>query len=106
MSYRVEITDPAESDAREAVRWIAQYSTDKATLWYFDFLDAADSLQNFPARCSIAPESSETLELRASVIGIAAPVIGMSACLSANSVVYLCVGLLLAFGIRAFVRPG
>jgi plasmid stabilization system protein ParE len=39
MSDRVEISGPAEDDAREAVRWIAQYSTDKATLWYFDFDD-------------------------------------------------------------------
>ncbi|MGH9847861.1 MAG: hypothetical protein ACREEM_54940, partial [Blastocatellia bacterium] len=42
----------------------------------------------------------------ASVIGVAAPIIGMSACLSANSLVYLCVGLLLALGIRAFMCPG
>lgn len=69
MSYRVEITEPAEDDARDAVRWIAQYSADKATIWYFDFLEAADSLQSFPARCSIAPESSETQELRHLLFG-------------------------------------
>ncbi len=38
------------------------------------------------------------------VIGVAAPVLGMSACLSANSIVYLVVGLLLIFGIRVFMR--
>ncbi len=64
MSFLVEITEPAEQDAREAVRWIAQYAPEKASLWYFDFLEAADSLQEFPARCPIAPESSETRELR------------------------------------------
>jgi len=37
-------------------------------------------------------------------IGIAAPVFGMSACLSANSLVYLCVALLMTLGIRAFMH--
>ena len=69
MSYRVEITEPAERDVREALRWIAQYSPEKAALWYFDFLEAADGLQNFPARCSVAPESSEALELRHLLFG-------------------------------------
>ena len=69
MSYRVEITEPAEAEAREAARWIAQYSLEKATLWYFDFLEAADSLQNFPARCPFAPESSDTRELRHLLFG-------------------------------------
>jgi MFS family permease len=31
---------------------------------------------------------------------------GMSACLSASSVIYLCVGLLMAYGIRKFMRGG
>jgi len=53
MSYHVEITEPAEQDAREAVHWIVQYSPEKASLWYFDFLEAANSLQEFPARCPI-----------------------------------------------------
>ena len=64
MSFRVEITEPAEQDAREVIRWIAQHSPEKAPLWYFDFLEAADSLREFPARCPIAPESSEERELR------------------------------------------
>jgi hypothetical protein len=36
------------------------------------------------------------------VIGVAAPVFGMSACLSVNSLVYLCVGLLMVLGIWAY----
>lgn len=39
----------------------------------------------------------------ASLIGVAAPVFGMSACLSANSVVYLFIGLLLLLGVRAYM---
>ena len=41
--------------------------------------------------------------LGSSAVGVAAPVVGMSACLSANSLVYLGVGLLLAFGIRIWM---
>jgi len=37
-------------------------------------------------------------------IGVAAPIFGMSGCLSANSLVYLIVGLLMIFGIRAFMN--
>jgi plasmid stabilization system protein ParE len=69
MSFLVEITDPAEEDAREAARRIAQYAPEKASLWYFDFPEAADSLQEFPTRCPIAPESSETRELRHLLFG-------------------------------------
>ena len=36
-------------------------------------------------------------------IGVAAPIFGMSGCLSANSLVYLCVGLLMVFGVRAYL---
>src|SRR5262245_43915647 len=35
-------------------------------------------------------------------IGVAAPVFGMSRCLSANSLVYLLVGLLMIFGVRSY----
>ncbi|HEU0175354.1 MAG TPA: MFS transporter [Blastocatellia bacterium] len=35
-------------------------------------------------------------------IGVAAPIYGMSGCLSANSLVYLLVGLLMIFGVRAY----
>jgi hypothetical protein len=35
-------------------------------------------------------------------IGVAAPVFGMSGCLSANSLVYLLVGLLMVFGVWAY----
>ena len=35
-------------------------------------------------------------------IGVAAPIYGMSGCLSANSLVYLLVGLLMIFGIRVY----
>ena len=58
MSYKVEVTEKAQEEAREAIRWIAQYSPEKAALWHFDLLEKVDSLENFPARCPLAPESN------------------------------------------------
>ncbi|MGH9835858.1 MAG: type II toxin-antitoxin system RelE/ParE family toxin [Blastocatellia bacterium] len=57
MSYKVEITEKAQEEARQALRWIAQYSPEKAALWHFELMEKVDSLENFPARCPLAPES-------------------------------------------------
>ena len=59
MSFKVVVQSEAEEDLKETARWIAQYSLDKATLWYFDATDAIASLENFPARCPLAPESKK-----------------------------------------------
>ena len=56
MSFNVSTHPQAEADIRQAMQWIAQYSPPKSTLWYFEVLQAIDSLQNFPARCAFAPE--------------------------------------------------
>ncbi|MBS1807522.1 MAG: type II toxin-antitoxin system RelE/ParE family toxin [Acidobacteria bacterium] len=57
MSYRVEITEKAERAVRDIVRWIAETSPEKAMDWHADFLDAVESLETFPARCAIIPET-------------------------------------------------
>jgi len=59
MSFKVVIESEAEEDLKEAARWIAQRSPDKAALWYFDAMEAIESLENFPARCPPAPESEK-----------------------------------------------
>ena len=59
MSFKVVVEKEAEEDMKDAVHWIAQYSPDKATLWYFDATEAIESLENFPARCPLAPESKK-----------------------------------------------
>ncbi|MGH9842332.1 MAG: type II toxin-antitoxin system RelE/ParE family toxin [Blastocatellia bacterium] len=59
MSFNVVVEKEAEEDMKEAVRWIAQYSPDKATLWYFDTTEAIESLENSPYRCPLAPESKK-----------------------------------------------
>jgi len=57
MSYQVITTRQAESDIEAAYQWAANYSPEKAMLWYFDVQEAIESLANFPARCPLAPES-------------------------------------------------
>lgn len=57
MSYAINTTRQSEAEAEEAYRWIAQYSPEKAMLWYFDLQEAIESLSNFPARCPLAPEN-------------------------------------------------
>jgi plasmid stabilization system protein ParE len=70
MSYKVEITGKAQEEMREATRWIAQYSPERAALWHFEFLEKVDSLERSPARCSIAPESeSHGKEIRHLIFG-------------------------------------
>ena len=57
MSFKVVVEKEAEEDLKAAARWIAQHSSDKAILWYFDVTESIESLQTFPARCPLAPES-------------------------------------------------
>ncbi|HJZ79007.1 MAG TPA: type II toxin-antitoxin system RelE/ParE family toxin [Pyrinomonadaceae bacterium] len=70
MSYKVEITEKAQEETREAIRWIAQYSPEKAALWHFELMEKVDSLENFPARCALAPESeTHGKEIRQLIFG-------------------------------------
>ncbi|HMV51906.1 MAG TPA: type II toxin-antitoxin system RelE/ParE family toxin [Blastocatellia bacterium] len=57
MSYKVEIAKKAQQEVRQVVHWLTQHSPGKAAIWHFDFLEKVDSLENFPARCPLAPES-------------------------------------------------
>jgi plasmid stabilization system protein ParE len=56
MGYQIIILPQAENDILEAIGWMSQHSTEKATLWYFEIQQAIESLTNSPARCSFAPE--------------------------------------------------
>jgi toxin ParE1/3/4 len=56
MKYSVEITEKAERAVRNIILWIAEFSAEKASEWYFDFLDATVTLENFPNRCAMIPE--------------------------------------------------
>ncbi len=57
MSYQVITTQQAESEIEAAYQWTANYSPEKASLWFFDVQEAIESLANFPFRCPLAPES-------------------------------------------------
>ncbi|MGE0884484.1 MAG: type II toxin-antitoxin system RelE/ParE family toxin [Blastocatellales bacterium] len=57
MSFKVIVEQEAEADMKDIAHWMAQYSSDKAALWFFDMVEAIESLENFPTRCPLAPES-------------------------------------------------
>ena len=58
MSYRVLITPRAEAAILDQARHIAidRHSPLNATRWLHNILDAADSLEQWPRRCALAPE--------------------------------------------------
>ena len=59
MSYQVLIQPPAFAEIETAYRWMCDYlSADAANHWYYDLQDAIASLQQFPYRCSVAPEAA------------------------------------------------
>ncbi|NJK76772.1 MAG: type II toxin-antitoxin system RelE/ParE family toxin [Oscillatoriales cyanobacterium RU_3_3] len=59
MSYQVLIQPPAFADIETAYRWMCDYqSADAANQWYYELQDAIASLQQFPYRCSVAPEAA------------------------------------------------
>jgi plasmid stabilization system protein ParE len=57
MNYRVEVTQSAERDAHEAYAWIAADSPANALRWFDSLFEALQSLESFPTRCAVAPES-------------------------------------------------
>ena len=70
MSYQVEISEKAQTEARSAALWMAQFSEEKATIWYFELSEAIQSLENMPFRCPLAPETiSFGLEIRHLIFG-------------------------------------
>ena len=57
MTYRVEISPSALNDAEAAFLWHQKESPKTAADWYNGLVDAILSLETFPNRCPIAPES-------------------------------------------------
>ncbi|MEH2230300.1 MAG: type II toxin-antitoxin system RelE/ParE family toxin [Nostoc sp.] len=59
MSYQVLIQPTAFQEIETSYRWMCDnLSAEIANNWYYELQDAIASLQEFPNRCSIAPESS------------------------------------------------
>jgi plasmid stabilization system protein ParE len=57
--YSVEITGPAEQNIEEAHDWIHAESDAAAAHWIDGLLTSFLSLETFPLRCTMAPESSD-----------------------------------------------
>ena len=55
--YQVIILPVAERDIGEACEWLAGQDAESATRWYNRLLDVIFSLDTFPERCPLAPES-------------------------------------------------
>ncbi len=70
MAYRVDISPSALQDAEDAYFWIKQRSPDSAGEWYEGLLEKIFSLENFPTRCTLAPESADIgMEIRQLLYG-------------------------------------
>ena len=59
MKHKLIIQPPALADLDEAYRWIAQRSPENAARWFNRFVEALQTLERFPGRCGVAPESEQ-----------------------------------------------
>lgn len=70
MAYRVDISRPALLDAENIYLWIKATSQELADRWFLGISTAIRSLEKFPNRCPIAPESrSFVIEIRQLLYG-------------------------------------
>jgi plasmid stabilization system protein ParE len=53
----VIIEVPAQQDIEEAHRWLAERDVEAADRWFNSIYDTIGSLETFPERCPLAPES-------------------------------------------------
>jgi plasmid stabilization system protein ParE len=66
---KVEITALAEADLETIYLHIRADSPTRAVEWRQGLLQAAQALEQFPQRCSLAPESGGALEIRQLLYG-------------------------------------
>ena len=59
MRYRVEITEPAQQNIQGAYDWLGAESLRAANTWIDGLLETVESLDTFPLRCPLAPESTD-----------------------------------------------
>jgi plasmid stabilization system protein ParE len=55
--WNVIIEVPAQQDVAEAHRWLAEREAEAADRWFNSIYDTIGSLETFPERCPLAPES-------------------------------------------------
>ena len=57
MAYRVEIARRAESDLEELYLWVVERAPQQGARWFNGLERAVLSLDQYPKRCPVAPES-------------------------------------------------
>lgn len=55
--WSVVIEAPAQQDIAEAHRWLAERAPEAADRWFDNIYETIGSLELFPDRCPLAPES-------------------------------------------------
>ena len=55
--WNVIVEFPAQRDIAEARLWLAEREPDAAERWFNSIYDTIGSLETFPERCPLAPES-------------------------------------------------
>jgi plasmid stabilization system protein ParE len=57
MAYRVEIARNAEAELEELYLWVVARATQQGAKWFNGLERAVLSLDQYPKRCPVAPES-------------------------------------------------
>ena len=57
MVYRVEVTKNAEAELEELYRWVVQRAPNQGVAWFNSLEKTILSLDRYPERCPLAPES-------------------------------------------------
>ncbi|MDQ3812746.1 MAG: type II toxin-antitoxin system RelE/ParE family toxin [Armatimonadota bacterium] len=55
--YRIVVQPEAQAAFEAAYQWIQERTPERAKAWANGFIQAIESLESFPARCPLAPES-------------------------------------------------
>ncbi len=60
MQYRVEVTKSAEIQLEELYLWVVERAATQGAAWFSGLEQAILSLDHFPKRCRMAPESFDS----------------------------------------------
>ena len=61
-TYRVIIQPNAEAELEAAYQYRAEHAPQAAARWFTGLVEAINSLEQFPARCPLAPENAHFAE--------------------------------------------
>lgn len=71
MAFRVVLADRAEADVEAVLKWFSdQRATEAGGRWFTQLMARLDTLEQYPTRCALAPESEELgQEIRELLLG-------------------------------------